>query len=223
MLEQPAMTTRSYGLAVFGGVLLAACAGAPSEETAAESAQAPLVQDASSMIQRSDGRWDVVCKDGRREVVTTSQVLANDVCQTTSPDRCVRKCSARFSDGTCRTFDADFCGPGATCVARVTARFSDGTPREYTADFCNAGPAECGVRCSSRFSDGTCRTYDADFCGATAGRCVTRCSSRFSDGTCRTYEADFCKEGLPAPACLVNCTSRFSDGTCRTYGADICR
>jgi hypothetical protein len=215
------MTRLVLGFSVILGVLGAACSTGSADE-ATGSGTAPLVEDASSMIQRSDGRWDVVCKDGTREVVTTQQILANDVC-VSAPVSCVRKCAARFADGSCRSFAADFCAPGATCIAHVTSRFADGSPREYSEDFCNAGPAECAVRCSARFADGSCRTYDADFCGTTTVRCITNCAARFSDGSCRDYAADFCKQGGPAPTCLVNCTERFPDGSCRTYGPDACR
>jgi hypothetical protein len=203
-------------------LVLAACSAGPEPEEAASN-EAPLVSDASSMIQRPDGRWDVVCKNGRTEVVTTAQIMANDVCGSSLPPRCVRNCTARYSDGSCRTYGADYCAPGATCVPNVISRYSDGSAREYGPDFCAAGPAECKSRCTARYSDGSCRTYAADICGPPGAGCVPRCTDRYSDGSCRNYGEDFCKRELPAPACLVNCTNRYPDGSCRTYGPDLCQ
>ena len=222
MLCDGPMNKLALGFAVLSCSAFAAACSSANDEEATKAAEAPLVADASSMVQRADGRWDVVCKNGTTQVVTTAQILANDVCAAT-PMRCVPKCMARYSDGSCRTFGPDFCGAGATCVATVTSRYSDGSPKDYGPDFCNAGPAVCGVQCTERYSDGSCKTYGPDVCGAAAAKCVLKCSDRYSDGSCRTYAADFCKQGLPAPACLVNCTNRYSDGSCRTYGADICQ
>jgi hypothetical protein len=38
------------------------------------------VSDAASMIQRADGKYDVVCKNGTREIATAEQIQKNDVC-----------------------------------------------------------------------------------------------------------------------------------------------
>jgi hypothetical protein len=108
------------------------------------------------------------------------------------PD-CVRNCTARYNDGTCRTYGPDYCGRRPVCVANCTARYNN---------------------------DGTCRTYGPDVCGEQPLSCVVRCTARYNnDGTCRSYGADHC--GTDA-YCRVNCISRYSDGTCREYGPDVC-
>ena len=38
------------------------------------------VEDATSIIARGDGTYDVLCRDGRREVVTANDIRANRVC-----------------------------------------------------------------------------------------------------------------------------------------------
>lgn len=58
---------------------VAACAADKSEDVA--SGEAAVVGDISSMQSRSDGKFDVVCKDGTREVVSQEDVLGNRVCQ----------------------------------------------------------------------------------------------------------------------------------------------
>lgn len=54
-----------------------------------------------------------------------------------NPPTCVRKCAARYSDGTCYQYAQDFCAPRAACSANCTARYSDGTCYQYGADICH--------------------------------------------------------------------------------------
>jgi hypothetical protein len=67
-----AVVTTTLGL-----VGLPGC-GASVEETRTGGAE--LVTDVESMHRRTDGLFDVVCRDGRREVVTAADVLADRVC-----------------------------------------------------------------------------------------------------------------------------------------------
>ncbi len=88
-----------------------------------------------------------------------------DRCDDRGRDRyqCVKHCKSRWSDGECRGYEPDFCGPDAKCVAKCTSRWSDGTCRGYESDFC--GPnAKCITNCTSRWSDGECRGYGPDTC-----------------------------------------------------------
>jgi hypothetical protein len=201
---------------------LAACTSAPADDAAVNGEDA-LVSDAASMTQRADGSWDVVCKDGRHEVVTVADILADKVCSGAPPITCIQKCEARFDNGTCKTYAPDFCGPAPVCAKQCGARFDNGTCKTYLADYC--GPAStCITSCAARFDNGTCKTYATDFCGAGADlACVKQCAARFDNGTCKTYAADFCKTTLPAPSCTSVCVARFDNGTCKTYGPDLCQ
>ncbi len=217
--------------AAFALTFLAACSSSVAPESESENdhvrqASAPLIEDVTSMVQRSDGKFDVLCKNGTHEVATTADILSNRVCSgTTAPLRCVKNCSARWSDGSCKSFTADYCAPNATCIAHCTERWSDGSCKNFGTDFCRAGEAVCTSVCGSRWSDGSCKSFADDHCGAGEYVCVKQCAARWSDGSCKTLGNDFCKERTPgsaAPACIENCTARWSDGSCKAYGVDIC-
>jgi hypothetical protein len=76
---------------------------------------------------------------------------------------CARNCEARWSDGTCREYGEDYCGPYAACAAQCVARWSDGSCRDWGADYC--GPhASCDSYCAEHWSDGSCRDWGADRC-----------------------------------------------------------
>lgn len=139
-------------------------------------------------------------------------------CERSCSTRCVN-----MMDEYQRVIDAntDYCGGTAPdCVPYCTARYSDGSCRTYGADFCGRDPV-CIPQCEARYSDGSCRTYSADFCGEGGDRisCVSQCTSRYSDGSCRTYGPDVCGRN---PYCRESCIERYSDGSCRTYGPDSC-
>jgi hypothetical protein len=70
---------RAVSVLAWIGAAIAACADAPNEasETGASSA---LVSDIASMTQRADGKFDVVCKDGSREIDSSDQIVANQAC-----------------------------------------------------------------------------------------------------------------------------------------------
>ena len=210
------------GLAVAS---LVACSSA-SVDGAARGDENDLVADAASMNHRPDGNWDVVCKDGRQEVATTADILADKVCGGLPPQVCIAQCSSRHSNGNCETQAADFCGPAATCVAQCASRYPSGTCEKYTADFC--GPVSaCVPQCSARFPSSTCEKYTTDFCAAAvapaAPVCVPRCTARFPSGTCEKYGADSCAAGATAPTCIKACAAWYSNGNCETYGPDLCQ
>lgn len=80
-----------------------------------------------------------------------------------SGQRCVRNCKSRWSDGSCSSYDKDFCGPHAACATQCKSRWSDGSCSSYDKDFC--GPyASCSENCKSRWSDGSCSSYGPDIC-----------------------------------------------------------
>ena len=49
---------------------------------------------------------------------------------------CIPNCTARWGDGSCRSYGSDFCGESPTCVENCTARWGDGSCRSYGADVC---------------------------------------------------------------------------------------
>jgi hypothetical protein len=104
---------------------------------------------------------------------------------------CVLRCTARYNDGTCRTYGADYCGRNPVCVQNCTARFNDGTCRTFGGDVCGERPLNCAVNCTARFIDGSCRSFGPDHCGRNA-TCRVNCTARYPDGTCREYGADVC-------------------------------
>ena len=104
---------------------------------------------------------------------------------------CVQNCTARYSDGSCREYGADYCGRDPVCTPYCTARYSDGSCREYSADRCGERPLTCAQNCTARYSAGTCREYGPDHCGRNAS-CRQNCTARYPDGTCREYGADVC-------------------------------
>ncbi len=114
-----------------------------------------------------------------------------DYCDGGGQQDCVLNCTARYSDGSCRTYGPDFCGRRPVCLPNCSARYSDGTCREFGADACGEQPLNCAEHCTARYSDGTCRTFGPDHCGRNA-TCRENCISRYSDGSCREYGADVC-------------------------------
>lgn len=54
--------------------VLPACGAAP------ETSQSAAVADTQSIDQRADGRFDVVCRDGRHQIVTATELQQNNVC-----------------------------------------------------------------------------------------------------------------------------------------------
>jgi hypothetical protein len=60
-----------------------ACSTADSDvERSTEQAQ---ISDIASMAKRPDGRFNVVCTDGRTQIVTAADIAANRVCESTTP------------------------------------------------------------------------------------------------------------------------------------------
>jgi hypothetical protein len=63
--------------------VLVACSSNTGGSDAAASGSQAEVSDIQSMTRLSDGRFDVLCRDGHHEVVSSDDVVANRVCQTT--------------------------------------------------------------------------------------------------------------------------------------------
>src|SRR5688572_31165897 len=172
--------------------LVGACAVSQTEDVRSD--EAGLVSDATSMVRRPDGRWDVRCRNGRHEVVTSEQITANDVCND-EPTVCVLRCKERWSNGQCKTWDEDYCAPNATCRAHVTERWSNGQAKDFGPDFCTAGDNECVVQCVARWSNGQCSDFGADRCAKGTVACIPHVIERWSDGNPKAFGPDFCKEG----------------------------
>lgn len=66
---------------ILATLLLSAC-GAPE---ASDSSETAALGDAQRIDQRPDGKYDVLCRDGRREVVTAADLQQNNVCIPTGP------------------------------------------------------------------------------------------------------------------------------------------
>lgn len=105
--------------------------------------------------------------------------------------QCVPNCTARYADGSCRTYGADFCGRDPVCVPNCAARYTDGSCRTYGGDACGERPLNCAEFCQARYTDGSCRTFGPDHCGRNAS-CRAQCTARYPDGSCREYGADAC-------------------------------
>src|SRR5215207_2626585 len=64
----------------FLAALLVACAERSNGE-ATEAAGSAAVTDILTMTRRDDGRFDVVCRDQTREIVTADDIRADRVCR----------------------------------------------------------------------------------------------------------------------------------------------
>lgn len=67
------------GLSVSLVSVVAGCSAASAGDDATPS-ESPLISDASSFTQRSDGRFDVRCRDGRTEIASAAQIQNGEVC-----------------------------------------------------------------------------------------------------------------------------------------------
>jgi hypothetical protein len=104
---------------------------------------------------------------------TKVTIFEQSLSGTTSPRRhcnddddrqsCVRKCNSRYSNGSCASYDSDYCGPNASCVENCVSRYSNGTCASYDADYCGDN-VSCMENCTSRYSNGTCASYGPDSC-----------------------------------------------------------
>jgi hypothetical protein len=232
---------RSVVMTLLLGTVSLAMACSSGEDPAASAMESELIADAQSMTQLPDGRWNVVCKDGTTEIVTSTQILANEVCTggANVPVTCVSRATARWNDGSVRTYAADFCGKNPICTAKATERWNDGSVKSYGEDYCvSGGSATCVKRAESRWSDGSVKSYAEDYCATPSAVCIPKgegpdycgaspscaenCIARWSDGSCRTLGDLFCKESGTPAQCVSQCTARWSDGSCRTFGPDTC-
>jgi hypothetical protein len=64
---------------------IAACAQAVEDDSPLGTNQMAAIADARSFAKRPDGKFDVVCTDGRTQVVTRAQIAAQDVCKPVPP------------------------------------------------------------------------------------------------------------------------------------------
>lgn len=76
---------------------------------------------------------------------------------------CVPKCSVRYSNGSCASYGADYCGKNASCAENCTVRYSNGTCASYGADYCGDN-VSCSENCTVRYSNGECASYGPDSC-----------------------------------------------------------
>src|SRR5258708_3637569 len=65
---------------VLGVTVWACAAGCAADPETTDSTEAASVVDATSLTARSDGKFDAVCRDGHREIVTVEQIRLNQVC-----------------------------------------------------------------------------------------------------------------------------------------------
>jgi hypothetical protein len=81
----------SYNRAFFAvfavsGLALMGCSAA--DNAAGESSSQDLVGDIASMTARGDGSFDVTCKDGVKEIATSSSIAEGKVCARAEPGAC---------------------------------------------------------------------------------------------------------------------------------------
>jgi hypothetical protein len=224
----------SRALVITPSGVLVACssvAGAPSPSAAAPRdavnevtgrVSAAQVADATLFVRRADGAFDVRCANGRVEVAAEADVLADRVCLADTQLRCIPHCTARWSNGQCQTWGADYCAQGpASCVPQCTARWPNGQCETYGADLCAVGAIQCAARCGARFANGTCGRWDQDACAVSASpvTCVAHCAARYANGQCASYGEDVCST-IPLTS-LEDCTARYANGQCASYGADL--
>jgi hypothetical protein len=107
------------------------------------------------------------------------------------PETCVTRCAARYPNGECRQYDADYCGIDPQCTQHCVSRYPNGECREYGPDLCGRRPLTCVEKCETRYPNGSCRAYGQDYCGASPV-CTPHCVSRYPNGECRDYGTDRC-------------------------------
>ena len=85
----------NVSLAAVAFAALTACSAGATND-GAQAGESDLVSDAATLTQRPDGKFDVVCKGGRHEIVTVADILADKVCEGAPlPVTCVKQCNAR--------------------------------------------------------------------------------------------------------------------------------
>jgi hypothetical protein len=132
-------------------------------------AQAARAEDCYQVAQRAYDRAFLACTGGGDECRYDSDCSFGRICDRGQcvlddhPTTCVRNCTARWSDGSCREYGPDFCGPDASCTQYCSARWSDGSCREYGPDQCGRD-ITCTPHCLDRWSNGSCREWGPDIC-----------------------------------------------------------
>lgn len=107
------------------------------------------------------------------------------------PQTCIPRCAARYSNGSCSSYVADYCGIDPVCVQKCSARYSNGSCSSYEADICGQRPISCVAQCKARYSNGSCSDYGGDICGYSPS-CQPQCTARSSNGQCIQYGPDLC-------------------------------
>lgn len=108
------------------------------------------IDDVMTMQVREDGRYDVICEDGSREIVTDADIRANDACPNSSNNEPTHIVSVqRRADGLfavicddlshltvtgAELVSGDVCAPDASVFQRLCEARSSGS-REYQASF----------------------------------------------------------------------------------------
>lgn len=73
------VTVGRLTLAAVAASFVAGCSVPGRDDVA--SSDDPLITDADSMTRRSDGRFDVHCRNGRIEVATAAEIQSGDICK----------------------------------------------------------------------------------------------------------------------------------------------
>lgn len=196
-------------LGVVATAIFAGCSSGPEEGVRTD--EAPLIADAVTMVQRTDGLWDVVCKDGRRETVSAEQIAKQDVCLT-SPPNCV--------DGV-----AEFCrGPGEIWTgAKCCLPSADYTCVDGVRDLCRGtGENWTGKKCCLPGKNYTCTVATAEFCRGTGENWTgLTCCLPSTSFTCVEGTRDWCR-GTGENWTGINCCLPGNDWVCVDGTEDAC-
>jgi hypothetical protein len=139
-------------LLALGSIFLMSACGAPTGDSASDptiGGKADLV-DTVSITRRSDGTFDVRCRDGRSEVDTQAQILANDVC--VPPNN-------PGGDHTVNGSDASFTLPNSVSAAAVMT-WGRGLWEGYMSFTAQGGGNEFGNRDYAYLKDATGATFN---------------------------------------------------------------
>lgn len=74
------VSIRRLAVTAFSFSLVAGCSAGPAGDDA-QASEDQLISDADSITRRSDGQFDVRCRDGRTEIATATQVQSSEICR----------------------------------------------------------------------------------------------------------------------------------------------
>lgn len=83
----------NYCFAIISILLLLGC------KTTTIDSQTKDIADAKVITQRSDGNFDVFCKDGTNEVRSRNELLSNNVCEANSQSQIIQRCECVDNNG----------------------------------------------------------------------------------------------------------------------------